>query len=196
MYVSWHLFSTDLAERVIQAGTISLKKMAEFSMASIAARHFGLLIDKSEQEGFDLETPLTQKQIEYAAFDIRFPHAIRQAQVNIMTADQLLSTAQIENDALGTFADMHLNGQNLDDERWKLRIQHTVERRIEELKILDEGFIPIVGSKHNQIDEVEIDRRFKHWKEDFELPRKRKIILLRRNAKKRTKKRKPQLVNS
>ena len=29
----WHLFSTDMAERVIQAGTISLKKMAEFSMA-------------------------------------------------------------------------------------------------------------------------------------------------------------------
>ena len=79
----WHLYSTDFAERVIQAGTISLKKMGEFSMASIAARHFGLLIDKSEQEGFDLETPLTQKQIEYAAFDIRFPHAMRQAQVNI-----------------------------------------------------------------------------------------------------------------
>ena len=36
----WHLYSTDMAERVIQAGTISLKKMAEFSMASIAARHF------------------------------------------------------------------------------------------------------------------------------------------------------------
>ena len=166
----WNLFSTDMAERVIQAGTISLKKMAEFSMASIAARHFGLLIDKSEQESFDLETPLTQKQIDYAAFDVRFPHAMRQAQVNIMTAAQLLSTAQIENDALGTFADMHLTGQNLDDDRWKLRIQHTKERRIEELKILDAAFIPIVGNKHNQIDVAEIDRRYKHWKEDFNTP--------------------------
>jgi DNA polymerase I-like protein with 3'-5' exonuclease and polymerase domains len=173
----WHLYSTDFAERVIQAGTISLKKMAEFSMASIAARHFGLLIDKTEQEGFDLETPLTQKQIDYAAFDVRFPHAMRQAQVNIMTADQLLTTAQIENDALGTFADMHLNGQNLDDERWKLRIQHTVERRVEELKILDAGFMPIVGNKHNQIDEPEIERRYKHWKEDFELPTQQEVDL-------------------
>jgi DNA polymerase I-like protein with 3'-5' exonuclease and polymerase domains len=166
----WNLFSTDMAERVIQAGTISLKKMAEFSMASIAARHFKLLIDKTEQEGFDLETPLTQKQIDYAAFDVRFPHAMRQAQVNIMTADQLLSTAQIENDAIGTFMDMHLNGQNLDDERWKIRIQHVMEQRVGQIKTLDEGFLPIVGDKDKQIDQAEIDQRYKHWQEDFQFP--------------------------
>ena len=169
----WNLYSTDMAERVIQAGTIPLKKMAEFSMASIAGRHFGLLIDKSEQESFDLETPLTPKQIEYAAFDVRFPHAMRQAQVNIMTADQLLTTTQIENDAIGAYTDMHLNGQNLDDARWIERIQHVIERRIGEVKILDEGFMPYVGNKHNQIDEAEIERRLKHWKEDFELPTQR-----------------------
>ena len=169
----WNLYSTDMAERVIQAGTIPLKKMAEFSMASIAGRHFGLLIDKSEQESFDLETPLTPKQIEYAAFDVRFPHAMRQAQVNIMTVDQLLTTTQIENDAIGAYTDMHLNGQNLDDARWIARIQHVIERRIGEVKILDEGFLPYVGNKHNQIDEVEIARRLKHWKEDFELPTQR-----------------------
>lgn len=169
----WHLFSTDIAERVIQAGTISLKKMGEFSMSSIAARHFGLLIDKTEQSSFDLETPLTQKQIEYAAFDVRFPHAMRQAQTNIMTADQLLATAMIENDAIGAYTDMHLNGQNLDDERWKERIKHVVERRVEELKILDAGFIPYVGYKNNQIDEVEINRRYTVWQTQFELPTER-----------------------
>jgi ribonuclease D len=63
--------------------------------------HFNLLIDKTTQETFDLETPLTQKQIEYAAFDTRMPYAMRQAQMNIMTADQLLATTQIENDAIG-----------------------------------------------------------------------------------------------
>lgn len=164
----WHLFSTDMAERVIQAGTIPLKKMTEFSMASIAGRHFGLLIDKSKQKTFDLESPLDQEQIEYAAFDIRFPHAIRQAQVNIMTADQLLATAQIENDAIGAYTDMHLNGQNLDDDRWKERIKHVVARRVEELKILDAGFIPFVGKKEGQIDQPEIDRLFNIWKNNFE----------------------------
>jgi len=165
----WNLYSTDMAERVIQAGTIPLRKMAMFSMSAIAARHFQLIIDKTNQTSFDLRTPLTQEQLEYAAFDVRFPFSMRQAQVNIMTADQLLATTQIENDAIGTYTDMHLTGQNLDDERWLLRIKHTIERRQGELKILDEGFLPIVGDKDKQIDQAEIDRRYKHWKEDFEV---------------------------
>jgi DNA polymerase I-like protein with 3'-5' exonuclease and polymerase domains len=189
----WNLYSTDMAERVIQAGTISLKRMAEFSMASIAARHFGLLIDKSEQEGFDLETPLTQKQIDYAALDVRFPLAMRQAQVNIMTADQLLTTSQIENDAIGTFTDMHLNGQNLDDDRWKERIAHVIERRVGELKILDEGFMPIVGHKNKQIDEVEIEKRYKHWQEDFQLPTQVEIDLASRKREEKDKTKKAEL---
>jgi DNA polymerase I-like protein with 3'-5' exonuclease and polymerase domains len=165
----WHLFSTDMAERVIQAGTISLKKMAEFSMASIAGRHFGLLIDKSVQETFDLESPLTQEQIDYAAFDVRFPHALRQAQVNIMTQDQLLATAQIENDAIGTFTDMHLVGQNLDDAKWIERIKHVIERRIEELKVLDIGFMPYVGNKQGQVDEAAIAAAELVWRTGFEV---------------------------
>jgi DNA polymerase I-like protein with 3'-5' exonuclease and polymerase domains len=189
----WHLYSTDMAERVIQAGTIALKKMAEFSMSSIAARYFHLLIDKTLQESFDLETPLTKQQIEYAAFDVRFPHAMRQAQINIMTVDQLLTTAQIENDAIGTFTDMHLNGQNLDDDRWKARIQHVLERREGELKILDEGFIPIVGRKNEQIDEVEIERRYKHWKEDFELPTQLEISLAAQKRLEKNKEKKAEI---
>ena len=186
----WHLYSTDMAERVIQAGTIPLKKMAEFSMASIAARHFGIMINKEEQETFDLKSPLTQKQIDYAAFDVRFPFAMRQAQINIMTADQLLATAQIENDAIGTFTDMHLNGQNLDDQRWIDRIHHVEERRVGELKILDEGFMPFVGSKHNQIDEIEIDRRYTIWQTNFEMatPREMELAAAKRLEKDKAKK--------
>jgi DNA polymerase I-like protein with 3'-5' exonuclease and polymerase domains len=189
-YRIWNLYSTDMAERVIQAGTIPLKKMAEFSMASIAARHFKIAIDKSEQEGFDLETPLTPKQIEYAAFDVRFPFAMRQAQINIMTADQLLATSQIENDAIGAYTDMHLNGQNLDDERWIKRIHNVVERRAGELKILDEGFMPYVGNKHNQIDEVEINKRYEHWQKDFEIatPREQQLAAEKRLEKDKEKK--------
>ena len=186
----WHLYSTDMAERVIKAGTIALKKMAEFSMAAIVARLFGVIVDKTEQETFDLKTPLTQKQIEYAAFDIRMPFAIREAQVNAMTADQLLTVAQIENDAIGTFVDMHLVGQNLDDERWLKRIEKTIEERKEQLRTLDEGFIPIVGRKNEQIDEEEISRRYKKWKEDFEkaTPEEMRLAALKRDTKDKIKK--------
>ena len=186
----WHLYSTDMAERVIQAGTISLKKMGEFSMSSIAARHFSLLIDKTQQKSFDLESPLEPEQIEYAAFDIRFPFAMRQAQMNIMTPAQLLATTQIENDAIGTFTDMHLWGQNLDDDRWKERIKHVIERRVEELKILDEGFTPYVGSKHNQVDEEALAAAELKWRTGFELPTAREVELaaMKREEKDKTKK--------
>src|SRR5271157_1697641 len=164
----WHLYSTDLAERVIQAGAISLKKMDEFSMQAIVARRFGLLIDKSQQKTFDLKTPLTQEQIEYAAFDVRMPLSMREHQIREMTKDQLLSTAQIENEALGAYTDMHLNGLRIDGPRWMMRIDAIVKRRKEELKALDEGFIPIVGRKDSQIDLEEMARRETVWREGFE----------------------------
>jgi DNA polymerase I-like protein with 3'-5' exonuclease and polymerase domains len=164
----WHLYSTDLAERVIQAGVISLKKMAEFSMAAIVARRFGVQVDKTEQGTFDLKSPLTQTQINYAAFDVRMPLSMREHQLREMTKDQLLSTAQIENDALGSYADMHLNGMRIDSERWMKRIDAVFERRKEELKTLDESFIPVVGRKDSQIDFWEMAQREYAWREHFE----------------------------
>src|SRR5271157_5922411 len=166
----WNLYSTDLAERVIQAGRISLKRMSEFSMQAIVARRFGLLVDKEQQDKFDLEKPLTPEMIGYAAFDTRIPLSMRESQLREMTVDQLLATAQIENDALGAYTDMHLNGMRVDDVRWMKRIDAVVERRKEELKILDVEFIAKVGRKDEQIDFVEMERREKVWREGFEIP--------------------------
>lgn len=174
---TWNLFSCDMAERVIQAGTISLKKYAEFSMAAMTARYFGLELNKELQSSFDLKTPLTQDQVNYAAFDTRMPLAIRQAQINVMTKDQLLAVAQIENDAIPAYVDMHLNGQRLDTVKWMQRIDNAVARQEEELKALDDYFIPIVGRKNEQLDEAELARRYKHWQEDFELPTQRETDL-------------------
>ena len=166
----WHLYSTDLAERVIRAGTIPLKKMTEFSMVALTARYFNRRVDKTQQKTFDMSSALEQSQIEYAAFDVRMPLALRQAQVNQMTVDQLLTTAEIENDALGTYTEMHIYGQNLDDEKWLARVKKTLAERAEQIRILDEGFMPIVGHKNNQLDEAAIQRAYDHWKQDFETP--------------------------
>lgn len=173
----WHMFSCDLSERVLQAGTISLKKYAEFSMAAMTARYFGLELNKELQSSFDLKTPLTQEQINYAAFDTRMPLAIRQAQINVMTKDQLIAVSQIENDAIPAYVDMHLNGQRLDTVKWMKRIDNAVARQEKELKELDDYFIPIVGRKNDQLDEAELARRYKHWQEDFELPTQRETDL-------------------
>ena len=166
----YNMFSCDLAERVLQAGRLSLKKYSEFSMETMIARYFGLQIDKSSQTSFDLRTPLTQTQVEYCSLDVRMPLALRLAQMKTLTTDGLLAVTQIENDAIGTFQDMHLAGQRIDTERWLRRIDDVKLRRIEEIKTLDSYFLPIVGSKVNAIDYNEIDRLEKVWREDFETP--------------------------
>jgi len=165
---TFHFYSTDLAERVIQAGRISLKKMAEFSMQSIVARRFGLIVDKEQQDKFDLEKTLTKEMIEYAAFDTRMPFSIMESQLREATKDQLLTTIQIENDAIGAYGDMHLNGLKLDGERWMKRIDAVVERRKEELKVLDTEFIKLVGRKTEQIDFEELNGLEQIWRTGFE----------------------------
>jgi DNA polymerase I-like protein with 3'-5' exonuclease and polymerase domains len=167
----WRLYSTDLAERVLQAGgNISLKQYAKFSMLALVERYFQKTIDKSKQKSFDLKTPLTQEQIDYAALDIRMPLALRQMQMQVLLPQQLFTTATIENDALGSYTDMHITGQNLDDARWMKRIEAVKARRIDEIKTLDDTFIAIVGRKSEAIDHAEIARREKIWKENFEKP--------------------------
>ena len=164
----WHLFSTDLAERVIQAGAIHLKKYSEFSMESLVQRYFAMTIDKTLQQSFDYETPLTPQQLEYAALDVRLPLALRLKLLQVLTADRLLTTATLENDVIGTFAEMHIIGMNLADARWLKRVENVKQKRIEDLKFLDQTFIPIVGHKKDAIDEKEIVRREKIWHENFE----------------------------
>ena len=164
----WNLYSIDLAERVIWAGAHSLKIYPFYSLEQIVGRRFGLQIDKSKQKTFDLESPLTQEQIEYGALDIRMPLAVRLTQMKELIKDQLLATSTIENDALGSYTDMHLTGQVINTERWITRIGKVVARRQGELKILDEGFLPIVGDKDKRIDHAKLDRLEKIWKEKFE----------------------------
>jgi len=164
----WNLYSIDLAERVIWAGAHSLKDYPFFSLESIVGRTFGLQIDKSKQQSFDLKSPLTQDQIDYAALDIRMPPAVRLMQMKTLRKDQLLATTTIEDDALGSYTDMHLVGQRLNTERWHRRIEKTIERRKAELKVLDEGFLPVVGRKDQRINYKELDRLEKIWREGFE----------------------------
>lgn len=164
----WNLYSIDLAERVIWAGAHSLKDYPFYSLAQIVGRRFGQQIDKSKQKSFDLESPLTQEQIEYGALDIRMPLAVRLVQLKELTKDQLVATTTIECDAIGSYTDMHLTGQKINTEKWISRIDKVVARRQEELKILDEGFLPVVGRKDKRINYAELDRLEKIWRFGFE----------------------------
>jgi DNA polymerase I-like protein with 3'-5' exonuclease and polymerase domains len=164
----WHLYSMDMAERVIAAGEHPLKVYSWFSMEEIFARYFGYQIDKSEQENFDLETPLTPEQLRYAAFDVRAPFSVRDKQMQILYCDALQATNQIEQDALGSYTDMHLYGMTMDTAAWMKNLETAKANHIEYLKEMDAAFIPVVGRKDSQIDEAKLARLEKKWREGFQ----------------------------
>jgi DNA polymerase I-like protein with 3'-5' exonuclease and polymerase domains len=143
--------------------------MTEFSMQAIVARRFGMLVDKGEQDKFTLDGPLTPEMIAYAAFDTRMPFSMRESQLREMTVDQLLTVAQIENDGIGAYQDMHFNGLRIDGPRWLKRLDAVVLRRKGELQNLDTEFIKVVGTKTGQIDFEEMTKREDKWRNGFEL---------------------------
>jgi DNA polymerase I-like protein with 3'-5' exonuclease and polymerase domains len=160
----WSLYSIDLVERVIKAGAHSLKDYKYFSMAGIAGRYFGKSIDKSLQQSFDLSSPLTQEQVDYATLDTYLPLAVRQKQLPIIEKDRLVATCQIQNDALGSYTDMHIHGQRMNRPRWMERINKSKQRLVDTLKELDTYFIPVVGSKVEAMDTTVLEMLEAKWK--------------------------------
>ena len=85
-----------LAEKCIYAGLgghASLKNYGFYSMEDMMGRYFQIQIDKELQTSFNLDTLLTDAQVEYAALDTRTPLAIKTLQravANGTTAESAL----------------------------------------------------------------------------------------------------------
>lgn len=183
-----------LAEKCIYAGLggyASLKRYEFYSMESMMNRYFGVSIDKTLQTSFNLEDELTSEQIEYAALDTRTPIAIKTIQSIIangetvdslkkkgktkladylyyvdrrILGDNLNEVIQIENNALGAFVDMHVHGERLDVYRWVSRVNKAKEKLKDVVKGLDVYFVPIVGSKHEAVNDAVIEQLEAEWK--------------------------------
>lgn len=173
----WSLYSIDLVERVIKAGVVSLKNYPYFSLEQMVARYFKKHIDKTLQQSFDLKTPLTQEQVDYSCLDIYLPLAVRQQQLKIIDKDKLVATAQIENDALGSYTDMHIHGQRINDKRWMARVSKRKLELIDNVKLLDTFFIPVVGNKNEAIDETRLNMLEAKWRDlDFATEEERAAV--------------------
>jgi DNA polymerase I-like protein with 3'-5' exonuclease and polymerase domains len=188
---TWHFWDCAMVEKCIYAGAMPLKRYVLFSMEEMMARYFQLKIDKQYQESFALDNDLNDDQIAYAALDTRFPIAIRQVQMLILaghtykrlaaagkpaakylkyidplvTGDNLMEIAQVENNAIGAFEDMHVHGERMDRPRWLARVQKAKDSF---QKLLDEEldpiFLPIVGSKLDIITDEQIAAARDAWK--------------------------------
>jgi DNA polymerase I-like protein with 3'-5' exonuclease and polymerase domains len=188
---TFHFFDCSVVEKTIWAGAHSLKDYGFFGMEEMMDRYFKVLIDKELQTSFNLEDKLTDEQIAYAALDTRFPMGLRAAQtlvlqgqtakglqakgnaawktianINpIVTGDNLLEIARIENDCVGSFQDMHVHGERIDRKKWLDRI---IAKKAEMsnliFNVLDPIFLPIVGSKLDLITDEEIEAAQAKWK--------------------------------
>jgi len=184
-------FDCSLVEKVIYAGLHSLKHYDFYSMEEMTRRYFGFQVDKELQTSFNLSDPLTDGQIKYGALDARLPLSLKDAQQFILKGrtelelrrkgnpsaailarlnplilgDNLTEIAQIENDAIGAFQDMHIHGERINREKWLTRCDK-LEADLRDLifNVLDPIFIPLVGDKHNLITDEDIEQANQKWK--------------------------------
>lgn len=187
-------FDCSVVERCIYAGLHSLKDYAFYGMEEMMGRYFQVSIDKTLQTSFTLDKQLTWDQVEYAALDTRNPLGIKKCQEWILSGqglwidgngkshitvehfkkislperifgDNLQEIAQIENDAVGVFQDMHVHGELIDTEKW---LQNDAKAKTGLAAVikdeLDPVFLPVVGSKHANITDEMVATAEQAWK--------------------------------
>lgn len=193
---AWKFFSCDMVERLLKAGDHSLKDYGYYSMEEMVARYFSASIDKTLQTSFNLEDALTQDQINYAAVDVVLPLALRQLQYPLLKETSMIEIAEIENNAIGAFIDMHVHGLRLDKDKWNAIEAKHVEDFKKVIAELDTTFLPLVGSKNEPITDEQITALKAKWKaiSTKDLERKEERDRLKKEnsdlGKRRTKQRK------
>ena len=151
----WNLYDCYMAEKVIYCGAVHFKTKDFWGMDAMFRRYGKKNIRKEFQTSFDLETPLTQGQIDYCALDVRIPLAIKKGQSQIISKDGLEMTVHVENAAVPAFGELYLNGFYLDSEDWlKVEAANQLTHK-ENIERLDKFFVPVVGDKNKLYEEYQ-----------------------------------------
>jgi DNA polymerase I-like protein with 3'-5' exonuclease and polymerase domains len=132
--VNNNVFDVMLAEQVIMSGSA----FSGFSLKDITTKYMGITLDKGYQNS-DWNSPLTTKQLEYAAWDARVLLGIYECQMNELKCLNLLETAKLENKALIPTYKMELAGFKIDKRAvrdLKVDIVEVKAELLEELRTL------------------------------------------------------------
>jgi DNA polymerase I-like protein with 3'-5' exonuclease and polymerase domains len=113
----WNLYDTMRAEQLLWNGL--QEGRSGYGLADVFPRYFGKRLSKEEQKSFDLFTELTDRQVYYAALDIRAPWRLRPPQFEELRNADLLWTHQIRCDAIPAFGDMIVNGMWNNPKAWQ-----------------------------------------------------------------------------
>lgn len=148
---------TMLQEMVIYNGRFTQKQAIQlhrFTMVYVYNRLFKVEIDKEQQTSFighPFDKPFTDKQIQYAADDVKHVMRIYHAQFKQIERYDLGRCTHIENTCIGVYGDMELNGFLLSRDEWsKLATQYLVEKE-EIITELDEMFLSELRTKSDSI---------------------------------------------
>lgn len=143
----WHFYDLFVGERKLYNGQVNPLIDGFWSLEDAVGRYFKHRLNKTQQTSFNLRDPLNEDQIEYGALDIRLPFQLKKAQQPKLRQFNLEWSAQINNDAIPAFGDMHINGVWANPIKWQTIITDNKEELKKSLEELDVYMIPIVGRK-------------------------------------------------
>lgn len=147
------IHDTMLAELVIYCGYEGFG----WGLKDLVNRYCNVEMSKEVRSSFSyLKGELNEKQIEYAAKDVRYLHDIMDKQLEVISKYDLGYCLDLENEAIKALADIEYNGMLLNGEKW---IDNTkkYELKLEELRNhLDRIIIedPIL-SKHYKLRSIQ-----------------------------------------
>jgi DNA polymerase I-like protein with 3'-5' exonuclease and polymerase domains len=173
-------------ERMFYQGKVDYFAKGFWAMDDMVERYLRLKMNKELQKSFDLETPLTEDQLDYAALDTRLPKAIRVGQLRMAEKLKVERAVQIENDAIPAFSEMRLNGKKLSQERWLALVESIETEHVEHVKQLDKYFVPVVGlAAPPDVDLKALEER---WRDEKDRVRRAEYLEEFREARRGVKK--------
>ncbi|HUX55906.1 MAG TPA: DNA polymerase [Bacteroidales bacterium] len=143
-----NIYDTYLAELVISGGLQAGRPGAKLS--DLALKYAGIELDKSKQTGFQPNQDLTPSQIKYASLDVQVLPKIYKAQQEIIKAQRMENTINIEMGCIPATVWLELSGMPVDLQGLeKLKLATLIKKEELEKQIID---LLKPGSQSNQHD--------------------------------------------
>jgi DNA polymerase-1 len=107
------IYDTMLCEQVLTNGT-----QMRAGLDAVVQRYCQVNLDKSVRESFSHVSALSERQLRYAADDVKYLEQVRLAQTYALREKSLLQVAKLECEASLAFAAIEFNGLRLDTKAW------------------------------------------------------------------------------
>lgn len=107
------LWDTMLAEKMLTAG----RDEERVNLAATVHRHFGVVLDKSLQTSFSLDSEISKEQIEYIRGDVEWLPELVKKQAQALSENEMNVVWEVERFALPVFTDMSRVGVMISRER-------------------------------------------------------------------------------